>query len=694
MTTATPTTRPDSTSLPAHAVKRAAKPGRSGSLVVLLLFTAGGIYAGMRWHTIFERWLMPSSTGDTAAFSFSQGTGKAADGKKQLWTCGMHPRVIQDHPGDCPICRMKLTPLVTSDADDTSSAAGGQDRKVKYWWDPMMNPPYISDKPGKSPMGMDLVPVYEERAQSAGAAVVIDPAVVQNMGVRTAVVTEGPLQQTVRATAILAEPEPDRRDINLRVSGWIQTLYANTDGMAVKKGEPLFDLDSPDLRLAIEELITARKSADRAGQDADGSLGQTSAALIVAAELRLQTLGLTAEQIEELGGMEHAPAVVTFFSPIDGHVVQKANVYNGSAVMAGQMVLRLADRCTMWIEARVPEGSIGRVRVGQRAVARVNALPGRTFEGEVVFVHPHLDEMTRTALVRMAMPNTDGVLRSAMYALADIDVGSADPVLLIPREAVIDTGEKQIVFVSTGKGHFEPRNVAIGLSGEQGLVEVRSGLKVGESVVSSGQFLIDSESRLREAIAKFLVEKNAPHPKAAPTPGPSSTLPHVRGHTPATPTAPAPIALSPAAQGRVDEVVCEYLTLAESLGAVQNDTAPLKPCGLVAAIHALHGEVSGAGGGEAMRLVSETATAAESLTGKPIDAQREAFKGVSATVIALIDAMPPSPKLAETLFVLNCPMAKADWLQRKADVANPYYADDMKECGSVVHPVTPRGGRP
>lgn len=639
MTTETPTTN---TASPAPTARR----GRSGSFVFLLLFTAGGIYAGMRWHTTFERWLMPSAGGDTAAAASARESGKPADGNKRLWTCGMHPQVIQDHPGDCPICHMKLTPLVTgNDAGESSAGAG---------------------------------------AGTAGA-VVIDPAVVQNMGVRTAVVTEGPLQQTVRATAILAEPEPGRRDINLRVSGWIQTLYANTDGMAVKKGDPLFDLYSPDLRLAIEELITARKSADRTGQEAGGSLGQTSAALIAASELRLQTLGLSAEQIAELGGMEHAPAVVTFLSPIDGHVVEKAMVYNGSAVMAGQLVLRLADRSTMWFEARVPEGSIGRVRVGQRAVARVNALPGQTFEGEVVFVHPHLDEMTRTALVRMAMPNPDGVLRSAMYAIADIDVGSADSVTLIPREAVIDTGEKQLVFVSTGKGRFEPRNVAIGLSGEQGLVEVRSGLKAGESVVSSGQFLIDSESRLREAIAKFLAQKNAP--RAAP--GPSSAAPTPPGLAPTHST--APIALSPAAQARVDAIVSAYLVLAESLGAVQKDATPLKPGDLVAAIHALHAEVSGP---EATRLVSEAAKAAESLMGKPIDRQREAFKSVSAAVIALIDAMPPSARVAESLFVLNCPMAKADWLQRKADVANPYYADDMKECGSVVRPVAPKGGRP
>ena len=172
MTTETPTTNTAS-------LAPAARRSRSGPLVFLLLFTAGGIYAGMRWHTTFERWLMPSAAGDTAAAASVKESGKAADGKKQLWTCGMHPQVIQDHPGDCPICHMKLTPLVT--ANDAGEPAGG----------------------------------------GAPGTVVIDPAVVQNMGIRTAVVTEGPLQQTVRATAILAEPEPGRRDINLRVSGWI-----------------------------------------------------------------------------------------------------------------------------------------------------------------------------------------------------------------------------------------------------------------------------------------------------------------------------------------------------------------------------------------------------------------------------------------------------------------------------------------
>lgn len=640
-----------------------------GLLLLLAVFAGGGLYVGVRWHDTFERWLV-RSTGSAP----SMVTGSDA-GRKQLWTCGMHPQVIQDHPGECPICHMKLTPLMTGDTSSSTPVAAtgpdrasSQDRKVKYWWDPMMSPPYISDKPGKSPMGMDLVAVYEDQAQSAGPAVVIDPAVVQNMGVRTAVVAEGKLVQRVRVTANVTEPESARRDINLRVSGWVENLYASTDGMAVKKGDPLFDLYSPDLRLAIEELISAHKASVLPGRDAGSNLEQTNASLVEAAERRLSTLGLTTEQIAELGGMQHAPSVVTFTSPIDGLVVEKSGVYTGSAVSAGQVVLRLADRSTMWVEAQVPEGTLNRIHVGQRAAVRMNAAPERVFEGEVVFIHPNLDEMTRTALVRMAMPNPDGALRRGMYATIEINAGSDVPVVLVPREAVIDTGETRVVFLSAGSGKFEPRRVVVGGSGDDGMVQIVSGLEVGETVVTSGQFLLDSESRLREAIAKFLGQRAAGE---TASPGVAS------------PT--APVAVFPAStQEQVDALVLAYFALAEALGKVQQETAPLRPDGLLATAHSLHGAATDA---TAKKLVSEVAAAAEALRGKPIDSQREMFKRVSASVIPIIDSLPPSSKAVARVYVVHCPMAKADWLQRSTEIANPYYADEMKECGSVVRTI-------
>src|SRR5688500_2925212 len=197
------------------------------TVVTVLAFGAGFVLRGIR----------SSDNSQSSSRASTQGT--------QLWTCGMHPQVIQDHPGDCPICHMELTPLKAESAPPASASA---ERKVKYWWDPMMNPPYIADKPGKSPMGMDLVPVYDDEI-SGGTGVTIDPVIVQNMGVRIAPVVFGSVQQDVRVVGYLEEPEPLHRDINLRVSGWIEKLHANTDGMPITKGQPLFELYSPDIQV-------------------------------------------------------------------------------------------------------------------------------------------------------------------------------------------------------------------------------------------------------------------------------------------------------------------------------------------------------------------------------------------------------------------------------------------------------------
>src|SRR5687767_12110132 len=225
----------------------------------------------------------------------TQGSNAAAAADqhaKQLWTCGMHPQVIQDHPGDCPICHMELTPLKTdaaassssSSSSSSSAAAAPAERKVKYWWDPMMNPPYIAQQPGKSPMGMDLVPVYEDEV-IAGPAVTIDPVIVQNMGVRVAPVVFGSVQREVRVVGYLEEPEPLHRDINLRVRGWIEKLYADTDGMPIQKGQKLFDLYSPDIQVAVNELLTARKSLAAAS---DPQAKQTAEVLYQASARKLR----------------------------------------------------------------------------------------------------------------------------------------------------------------------------------------------------------------------------------------------------------------------------------------------------------------------------------------------------------------------------------------------------------------------
>jgi RND family efflux transporter MFP subunit len=416
-----------------------------------------------------------------------------------LYTCGMHPQVIRDRPGTCPICGMELTPLKTGGAD----AASARERKVVYWWDPMMSPPYISDKPGKSPMGMDLVPVYEDEV-AAGSSVVIDPTIVQNMGVRVATAHEGPLRSTIRAVGYLAEAQPNQHDINLRVSGWIEKLYADVEGMHVHAGAPLFELYSPELQVAIEELIAARRARDALTTVADqGGSRRSADQLLVTAERKLDLLGLSRDQVRELARLDRAPPTVTFTSPITGHVVEKP-IVDGSAVEAGTRALRIVDHSSLWLDIAVYEQQLPFIHLGQSVSTRVLAFPGRAFDGVLSFIHPHVDPATRTVIGRVVVTNPELQLRPGMYATVEIESELAPRALLVPREAVIDTGTRQITFVVRPQGHFDPRLVTMGAAGSDGQVQILAGLAPGEQVVTSGQFLLDAESRFRDAIQKFL----------------------------------------------------------------------------------------------------------------------------------------------------------------------------------------------
>lgn len=376
---------------------------------------------------------------------------------RQLYTCGMHPQVIRDQPGKCPICGMELTPI-----------------------DP-------GSPPGKTADG--------------SGAITIDPAIVQNMGVRTATVAEGPLRRTVRANGILAEAQPKQHDVNLRVSGWIQRLYADVEGMHVRAGEPLFDLYSPELQVAIGELIAARRGGDGHG---------SQAVLARAAAEKLELLGLPRSEIERIGRLEQPPATVTFTSPISGHVIEKP-IVAGDAVQAGMRALRIVDHSELWIDARVFEQDLPALRLGQPARATLTGLPGQAIDGTIDFIHPHVDPATRTTTARLTVRNPSLALRPGMYATVEIDSEIAPRALLAPRDAVIDTGTEQIVFLSRPGGQFEPRRVVLGPTGSDGRVQILSGLALGDLVVTSGQFLLDAESNMREALQRFLTAPGHVH---------------------------------------------------------------------------------------------------------------------------------------------------------------------------------------
>ncbi len=439
----------------------------------------------------FLPWVMGPLCGPRVT-SAAEDAGTRTSGASEestVWTCSMHPEVMRDQPGTCPICGMQLTPLRPRKAAPAASIPGSG-RKVKYWWDPMMSPPYISDRPGKSPMGMDLVPVYEDEV-IAGQVMVIDPRLEQNMGVRLAEVRRGPLRASVRAYAEVREPEATLREVSLRVGGWIVRLHANYNGMHVTKGAPLLELFSPELQTAIAEWIGAQ------------GVGEANAEVRNAARRKLEQLGLGDTQIEAFSRLPLPPSTVVFYAPYTAHVVEKL-VNEGVRVEAGQPLLRLNDRSRMWLDAQVYEQDLPFVGVGQAVEARVVGIPGQVFRGTVTFIHPHVETPSRTVVVRSELENEDGLLRLGMAATAVIFGEIASDAILVPREAVIDTGERKVAFVATDPGHFEPRVVHTGPAGADGMMSVIKGLAPGEKVVVSGQFLLDAESRLREAVRKFV----------------------------------------------------------------------------------------------------------------------------------------------------------------------------------------------
>jgi membrane fusion protein, copper/silver efflux system len=391
---------------------------------------------------------------------------------KQYWTCGMHPFVKWDHPGLCPICHMPLTPMHQYHGGDTNQG-----------------PPVV----------------------------VIDPAVVQNMGLRTAEVTRGPLTKSIRAVGMLEAPEPGLHEINLKVSGWIQKLYANQDGQHVHKGDPLFELYSPNLIVAGEELVGSVKSLNAIGTTSDPSLAASAKAYVTSARQKLALLDVSDADIDTIATKLVVPRTFTFVSPTSGAVIE-TTVVEGSAISAGTKVMRIEDHSTLWLDLQIYEDQLAMISVGQSVTATIDAWPGRTFHGTVTFIHPHIDHMSRTVVARVTLDNADQVVHPGMYASATIVTKPIEDAIQVPREAVIDTGTSQLAFVVRDAGHFEPRNVRMGISGNDGRVQILEGLSSGETVVTSGQFLLDVESRTTEAVDKLMEASNPPMNMLHPIP--------------------------------------------------------------------------------------------------------------------------------------------------------------------------------
>jgi Cu(I)/Ag(I) efflux system membrane fusion protein len=354
------------------------------------------------------------------------------------------------------------------------------------------------DKPGKSPfMDMQLVPKYadEEQAPAGGAAapsVSLSAAAIRATGVATVPVTRQDLSDEIRAVGTIEADETKLERVAARVSGRVERLYVNFTGQPVRRGAPLFDLYSPDLVATQREYLLAIENRRRLA-DASPEAGESAQSLVEAARDRLRLWGISADQIRALERTRRPDLALTYRSPVSGTVVQK-NVVEGQYVQEGTDLYLLADLSSVWLVAQVYEFELGRLRVGQPVTATVSALPGSELSGKVAFIEPTLERETRTARVRIVLPNPRGDLKPGMFADARLAV-ALGPSLSILKTAVIDTGTRQVVYVETAAGTFSPRDVKLGAAARDRRA-VLEGLREGEKVVAAANFFVDSQAQL------------------------------------------------------------------------------------------------------------------------------------------------------------------------------------------------------
>ena len=425
---------------------------------------------------------------DNSSQSDTTNAATASSGKT-LYTCGMHPWIIQDHPGNCPICGMKLEPVHKTAGMETAAA---DEHAILYYKSTMM-PGETSPKPGKDSMGMDMVPVYAQEAAAANSSTItIDPATIQLMNIQMTEIARGPLRRTIRTVGTIDYNETALADVTTKFKGWIEKLDVDATGQLVHRGEPLFEIYSPELFSAQVEYLTVLDSTNDPG----------SAALRESALDKLKYFDISDAQIAALGKSGAPKKTLEILAQADGFVIEK-NIVQGQMVDAGKKLYRLADLGLVWVFAQVYEQDLPYVQLGQEATVKLSSLPDREFRGRVTYIYPNVDEKTRTAKVRLEFENPGYFLKPGMFVSAQITAELEPSALLVPDSAILRSGEKNTVFVALPGGKFDPRTVALGPESEHDMVEVISGLNEGERVVTSGQFMLDSESQLREAIQKM-----------------------------------------------------------------------------------------------------------------------------------------------------------------------------------------------
>jgi len=568
-----------------------------------------------------------------ASLSTEPQDGDAAAAR--YYTCGMHPWVILPQPGDCPICHMELVPI------DPAKFTG---------------------------------------------EITIDPVITQNIGVRVAPVASGPLTQTIRTVGKVDYDETAVRDINTRVDGWMEKLHVDYVGARVEEGQPLFDVFSRELYSAQEEFLIALRSSGaedelvgfvpEVGKDLDRNLE--------AARRRLLLFGIGPDQVERLAREGEVSQTMTIASPYSGLVTEK-HAFEGMRVTPGMLAYRIADLSRVWVFVTLYEYQLPFVREGQSAVMTLPYLPGQRFEGTVDFVYPWLQEKTREVRVRLEFPNPSLLLKPGMFATVELSGRLAEERTLAPREAVIDTGERAVAFVSLGGGKFEPRDVRLGVQAEEGMVEVLSGLRPGELVVTSGQFLLDSEARIREALGKMIRGEMASEQQRAAALAGASELDH----------------LPEAVAEDLGELLDRYLEIGAALAADRLEGTAEAARAVAAAVdRLLESELPGRAHfwHEHDEVARIRGKALELAVAERLEDARLGFGDLGIALSELLRATGVPPAYGREVRELHCPMFREGqggsiWLQAAGDVRNPFFGSVMLECfdRELSLPVT---GRP
>ncbi|RJP22624.1 MAG: efflux RND transporter periplasmic adaptor subunit [Candidatus Abyssobacteria bacterium SURF_5] len=562
--------------------------------------------------------------------------------------------------------KAKQALLPQPEAPATADSGG---RKIKYWRAPM-DPTYTSDKPGKSPMGMDLVPVYEDGAEEEADNVIrINPATIQNIGVVTDTVERGDLRMKIRTVGTLDYNEERVFWVNTKYDGWIEKVYINYIGQKVRKGEPLFEIYSPDLVSTQEEYLSALKYRDNlAGSGYAGAEGRAES-LLEASRGRLRNWDISDRQIQNLEETGKVKKTLTVVSPVTGVVTEKMDqALEGMYAKAGMNLYRIADLSSLWVHVDLYEYQLPWVQEGQEAKIEIASYPGEIFKGKVRFFYPYVDEKTRTNKVSIEIPNRDEKLRPQMFATVTFTPVAAKGTVLVPGSAVLHSGERDVVVLDIGGGRFEPREVTLGLQGDN-KYQVLKGLEGGEKIVTSSQFLIDSESNLREAINKMLMARRGAATESMDTEQSDHAAMEEKKS----------IIDEPQTRAALNQVVESYLPLWRTLAAdskegVSQYSEKLAGAAAKAADVAASADLQS-------RLVT-LQQAAKSMKADDVDQARESFKEVSRALVAIFETY--KAPMQDTYVIIECPMLKEKWIQDSEEVRNPYYGSAMLNCGEVV----------